>query len=219
MAGGTLSVVVPDRGSWLKQRAADPAVRPGNEPPYWADVWPASVAVARWLMRRTDLSGRTVLDLGCGLGVPGTAAGRAGAAVTFADREADALAFACFNAEKAGAARPTACVLDWHQETIAGVFDVIVLADVTYRPVHHQPVLRQLRAALAPHGVCVHAEPFRRESDGFLVLARQNFCTREQTLATFFGVRKAPIRLTFLARQDQVLDDWCPPGPALPDER
>lgn len=214
MAGGTLSVVVPDRGAWLKQRAADPTVRPGGEPPYWADIWPASVAVARWLLRRTDLSGRAVLDLGCGLGVPGTAAGRAGATVTFADREVDALAFASFNATRAGAAAPTVCVLDWHRDTIAGLFDLIVLADVTYRPVHHHPVLRQIQAALAPRGICLHADPFRRESDGFLVLARQNFCAREQTLATFFGVRRVPIRLTFLARQDDVFDAWCPREPA-----
>src|SRR5689334_14192318 len=93
VAGGALSIVAPDGGDWLHTGGWSTRAQAGQEPPYWADVWPSSVAIARWLCRRRDLAGMRALDLGCGIGVPGTAAARQGAAVVFADREADALAF------------------------------------------------------------------------------------------------------------------------------
>ena len=43
--------------------------------PYWADVWPSSIVLAGHV-RGLDGSGRTLLELGCGLGLLGTAAMR-----------------------------------------------------------------------------------------------------------------------------------------------
>ena len=41
--------------------------------PYWCDVWPSSLAAAAELAE-LDLAGRTLVDLGCGLGTVGIAA-------------------------------------------------------------------------------------------------------------------------------------------------
>jgi predicted nicotinamide N-methyase len=54
--------------------------------PYWASVWPAAVVLARYILSHPDLVlGRTVLDLGCGGGVAGIAAARAGASRVIAN--------------------------------------------------------------------------------------------------------------------------------------
>lgn len=210
VAAGTLSLVVPD-AAWLRSDAGARSAVAGEEPPYWAEVWPAAVAVARWLCRRRgDVAGRTVLDLGCGSGAVAAAAALCGAAVTCADRDPAALAFASFNAAHQGAA-PGRCrtvQLDWRRATLAGRFDLVCLCDVTYRPVHHGPVLRHVRACLAEHGLCVHADPLRRESDGFLVSARAAFAVRECTVATHFAGRRLPVRLAFLARSAAALSHW-----------
>ena len=47
--------------------------------PYWAELWPSALALARVLARR-PLTGRRVLELGCGLGLPAIAAALAGGA-------------------------------------------------------------------------------------------------------------------------------------------
>ncbi|MEQ1631438.1 MAG: methyltransferase domain-containing protein [Planctomycetota bacterium] len=224
MAEGTVSIVLPKGASWMQRELG--AVIQGDEPPYWADVWPAAVAISRWLSRRRNLSGVRVLDLGCGLGVPGTAAARCGALVTFADRQPDALAFAEFNAKHQTASRearaagvgtaaahqPAAavrCVVhDWHQGTLPSTFDLICLADVSYRPVHHAPLLRHLRACLADGGMCLHADPQRRESDGFLVQVRREFATREELVDTHFEDSRRQVRMTFVARREEVLERW-----------
>lgn len=48
--------------------------------PYWASVWPAAIVLARHILGNPEVvRGKTVLDLGCGGGVAGIAAGKAGA--------------------------------------------------------------------------------------------------------------------------------------------
>jgi predicted nicotinamide N-methyase len=49
--------------------------------PYWARPWPSAVALAAALLERPELvAGKTVADLGAGLGLAGIAAALAGAA-------------------------------------------------------------------------------------------------------------------------------------------
>ena len=72
------------------------AFRHDERLPYWADVWPASVALAR-AVRAMDGSGRTLLELGCGVGLVVAAALRAGFDVTASDYYADALSFERLN--------------------------------------------------------------------------------------------------------------------------
>ncbi len=47
--------------------------------PYWAELWPSGVALARALDGRA-LRGVPVVELGCGLGLPSIVAARAGGA-------------------------------------------------------------------------------------------------------------------------------------------
>ena len=45
--------------------------------PYWAEVWPSGLALARHVAG-LDLTGLAVLELGCGLGLPSLVASLAG---------------------------------------------------------------------------------------------------------------------------------------------
>ena len=76
--------------------------------PYWAALWPSSVALARGVAERTrreggDLRGKNVCDMGAGLGLAGIAAALCGArSVTFYDREPLALQCCLLSAEANG---------------------------------------------------------------------------------------------------------------------
>jgi predicted nicotinamide N-methyase len=204
-----LSVVIPDASAWIRRGTWAEATMRGSEPPYWVQVWPASVAIARWLWRRKDLAGLKVLDLGCGLGIPGIAAAALGADVTFADREADALAFATWNAARVGDPRRVSSHrLDWAATTVPGQFDVIVLADVTYRPLHHAGLRRQIAACLRPEGIVLHGDPHRPEANDFVRWLHGGFRTQESTRETAFLDRRARVRLCAASRSDTTLQQW-----------
>ena len=52
--------------------------------PYWAELWPSALALARVVARR-PLTGRRVIELGCGLGLPSITAALAGGRVLATD--------------------------------------------------------------------------------------------------------------------------------------
>ena len=106
--------------------------RPDERLPYWADLWPSSLALAKYLWEGVDLQGLEVLELGCGLGLAGIAASRKGGVVTFTDYEADALAFTRYNAYRNGCPQAIVRHLDWHAPTLNQTYAVIMASDVLY---------------------------------------------------------------------------------------
>jgi predicted nicotinamide N-methyase len=74
----------------------------GTEPPYWALVWIGARAIAAQMLDSPPPTTTRVLDLGCGLGLSGIAAGLDGAHVLFADSVVEALEFARASASHHG---------------------------------------------------------------------------------------------------------------------
>jgi SAM-dependent methyltransferase len=220
----TLSMVIPDASDWIRRGEWAPATMAGAEPPYWVQVWPASVAAARVLVRLEQLASMRVLDLGCGLGVPGAAAASRGAEVVFADMDPDALGFARWNATRlAGAERVRIQRVDWTRDFVAGVFDVVVLADVTYRPVHHVSMRTQLRQCLPPESLVLHTDPHRPEATPFVEWLHREFHCREVSRMTAFGQRRDQVRICAASRSERALAAWSralgegdAPAPRLP---
>lgn len=210
VGAGQMSLVVPDEEVWRRQGAWVSDVTRGKEPPYWLRIWPAALAAARTLLRLRDLRDQRLLDLGCGLGLPGVAAAGAGARVTFADVEADALAFAAWNArQQPGCAhQPDPRRIDWARDTVEGPFDVIVLSDVSYDRKHHAPLRRCLAEALRQGGVALHADPHRELSDQFLTALSKGHAMAQTAKRVTIQDRCADVRLTWIAADDAALAGW-----------
>jgi len=69
--------------------------------PYWAELWPSGLALARAVVA-LDLRGVRVLELGAGLGLPSLAAALGGADVVATDWAEDAVELLRANAERNG---------------------------------------------------------------------------------------------------------------------
>src|SRR5882757_5726723 len=67
--------------------------------PYWAELWPSALALARALGTRA-LHGARTLELGCGLGLPSLAAALAGGRVLATDWSPEAVAMTARNAAR-----------------------------------------------------------------------------------------------------------------------
>jgi predicted nicotinamide N-methyase len=67
--------------------------------PYWAELWPSGLALARHVAS-LEVSGLRVLELGCGLGLPSLAAAARGAEVLATDWAQDAIELLRRNADR-----------------------------------------------------------------------------------------------------------------------
>src|SRR5947199_2571864 len=112
--------------------------------PYWAELWPAGLALAAALP--AHLAGVRVIELGCGLGIPSLVAAARGARVTAVDWAADALALLKENAARNDLALE-AVHADWR--TFGGSFDLALAADVLYEARNVEP-LAGLLSRIAP---------------------------------------------------------------------
>lgn len=157
--------------------------RSGERLPYWADLWPSSLALAQYLWQGVDLCGLNVLELGCGLGLAGIAACRKGATVTFTDYEADALAFARYNALRNDCQGAVVQHLDWQAPTLNHTYALVIASDIFYERANFRPLLHLLQMALAPHGHFILAEPNRPVGRDFFRMMRDHGFQYERSTA------------------------------------
>jgi ETFB lysine methyltransferase len=148
--------------------------RPDERLPYWADLWPSALALARYLWRTVDVRGLHVLELGCGLGLVGVIASRKGAVVTLTDYEAAALTFARYNIMHNGCQQALIRHLDWHHSTLTDRYELIVASDILYERGNFLPIVQLLQTSMAPSGRFLLAEPNRPVARDFLRLLRDH---------------------------------------------
>ena len=69
--------------------------------PYWADLWPSAIGLSKYIDENPSLvHGKIVIEIGCGLGLPGIVAALNGAEVTMTDYLQEALDFSQNNWNK-----------------------------------------------------------------------------------------------------------------------
>ena len=143
--------------------------------PYWADLWPSAVALARCVSEE-DLEGKRALELGCGIGLPSVVALAHGAKVTAADHYAVALEFARYNARvNLGDREPETRLLDWHAPDTERLepFDLVLAADVLYESRNVPALATLIPTLLAPGGEVLIADPRRKDTPVFLERMRE----------------------------------------------
>jgi predicted nicotinamide N-methyase len=151
----------------------------GRGVPYWATLWPSGLALARELGAR-DLSGLRVLELGCGLGAPSLVAASRGARVLATDGAPEAVVFTAHSLA-INELEGEVAQLEWTEPGAfedAGRFDLVVAADVLYRPRNVEALTRVLPDLVEPGGEALIADPRRAGGRDFLAAARGRFGVR-----------------------------------------
>jgi predicted nicotinamide N-methyase len=134
--------------------------------PYWAELWPSGLALARHVAER-HLHGLRVLELGCGLGLPALAAARRGAEVLATDWADDATELLRRNAERNDIFLRVARVRWSEPEPLlrAAPWDLVLGADLLYEA-RNAEQLAELLPLLG--GEVLLAEPGRPYAKEFL---------------------------------------------------
>jgi ETFB lysine methyltransferase len=140
--------------------------------PYWADLWPAAVVLARRVAAMRS-AGRALLELGCGAGLVATAAALSGFGVTATDYYADSLLFTRLNVARNAGSDPAVRLVDWRDfPSDLGTFDVVVASDVLYEHTYGALVAAAIARTLRPAGLAILADPGRVAAGDFIDAAR-----------------------------------------------
>lgn len=151
-----ISLYTAHPGSRLSQLIGD-----ADTPPYWAYGWAGGTVLARHLLDFPEtVRGRRVLDLGCGSGVVGIAAAKAGASYVLAsDIDAYALAATRLNAAL------NEVEIDLAEGGLTGgplpEVDIVLVGDLFYDKATAARILPWLSACRAADKIVLIGDPFR----------------------------------------------------------
>jgi predicted nicotinamide N-methyase len=140
--------------------------------PYWAELWTSAVALADDVARRS-LRGASVVELGCGLGLPSIAAALAGGRVLATDWSPDAVRVTATNAAQNDVSLEAARV-DWASpEAIVerAPWAYVIASDVLYEPRNVGFLLELLPRLVDRKGRVLIADPGRNPAEEFVARA------------------------------------------------
>jgi len=140
--------------------------------PYWAELWSSGVALAHDVAGRS-LRGASVVELGCGLGLPSIAAALAGGRVLATDWSADAVRATAANAALNDATVETAQLAWATPDEIVerAPWAYVIAADVLYEPRNVDLPLDLLPRLVDKKGRVLIADPGRDPAGDFIARA------------------------------------------------
>jgi predicted nicotinamide N-methyase len=167
--------------------------------PYWADLWHSALALAQYLVQQQAVRpDTTVVEIGCGLGLPGVVAGLLGAAeVTFTDYLPEAVAMARLNWE-ANLNRPARFLaMDWREPLPEASARLLLASDVAYEVRAFQPLMDTFDQLAQPGGRLIISEPNRKMASGWLDALRRKY-PDHQLLQCEAGYRGVNVQVNVL---------------------
>ncbi len=155
------------------------------EPPFYGFMWPAAEALGRYVWQRRDslLKGASVLEIGCGLGLPSLVCALAGAEVTALDHHPEALPLLqrnfdlnqlCLKAFEVGSFTNPKLEL--------GTFPLIIGSDILYDAAQHPNLFAFLLRHLKPGGKALITDPGRYPSAAFVSLIQDKLLFEKESL-------------------------------------
>ncbi len=152
--------------------------------PYWAELWPAALAMAQYISQQTNFSkDTTVLEIGAGLALPSLVIGKMVNHVTITDYLPEAIEFAAknWNLNHTHAAHFT--LLDWRNPDPAFAADLLIASDVAYEKRMFSYLPQAFEVLCKPNGRVLLSEPNRGFAQDFLKnLPTTHFSIQKTTL-------------------------------------
>lgn len=140
--------------------------------PYWAELWPSAIAMSTFLLENTELfRGKSILEIGCGLGLPTLVAGEYAASIRCTDYMEEAIQFAKENylLNHASLGPVQFELLDWRENvTSTEKYDIIIASDVAYERKAFDDLEACIRAYSHADTIVLLSEPNRYMAVDFL---------------------------------------------------
>jgi predicted nicotinamide N-methyase len=157
-----LSILIPEPASIkntydaLVQKVADTPF------PFWAKLWPASIALTDFLQSNTQwVVNKKVLEIGAGIGLPSFFIAKLASEILITDHAKDAVELMHENIKHLKLTKAQAKCLDWNHFPNEIKADTILLSDVNYAPEQFEQLLHLLKRFIAVGSTIILATPQR----------------------------------------------------------
>lgn len=130
--------------------------------PYWAELWPSAIALGEYSTNNKEIfKGKSVLEIGCGLGLTGMVASRFAKNVLFTDYMQPPLDFVKHNCMLNDLNNVSQQILDWRKPDKALAADILIAADVAYERRMFSHLVRAFKHLVKKGGLIIVSEPDR----------------------------------------------------------
>lgn len=134
-----------------------------TEFPFWVKLWESAMILSQALTTLPEPAGKTMLEIGAGLGAPGITAAACGFDVTLSDYEDIIMDFQKVSVAASGLDNVDCIHLDWLDPPQLEPFDYLVAAEVLFREEFFDPLFTVFDNYLKPGGVIFLAHDARRK--------------------------------------------------------
>ncbi len=169
-----LSIYVPDYEQIKETYELLLEAHPDELFPYWAKLWPSSIAMVQFLQANTSwVKQKTVLEIGAGLGLPSLAIAGIVKSIEVTDYAPEAVELLEKNIQHLQLSNIKAKQLDWNDNPDTIVADVLVLSDVNYNPGEFDGLMHLINQCIDRGTIVLLATPHRIMASPFVNALQQ----------------------------------------------
>jgi ETFB lysine methyltransferase len=163
--------------------------------PYFVNIWPAGIALSQYFIEefpKSEIKGKTFLELGCGTGIVGIIISFLGGNVVFSDYENDSILLTEANFKENGLTDFNAFTGDWRNFPETQDFDYIIGSDLLYEKRFVEPLMKTAEIYLNKNSGFILSDPDRNHCPNFILQMEKKYST-EQIKETFIEKQKVNI--------------------------
>jgi len=144
--------------------------------PFWIRLWDSAVVLSYLLSTLPNTQGKTLLEVGAGLGAPGLAAASCGMDVTISDYEELIRDFQRVSGAASQLPDVNYAIVDWFDPPEMEQFDYLAGAEILFREEFFEPLLNVFKKYLKADGqIWLAHDASRKSLPKFLELAKKDF--------------------------------------------
>jgi len=167
---GGLQLYVPDSDQVKPTYEHLVATHPAAAFPFWARIWPSSLALAAFLQREPSwVASKHVLEIGAGIGLPSFSIAKDALSLLVSDYSTEAVALMEKNIQSLGLSNAKAMYLDWNDFPSDLSADTVLFSDINYDPEQFKALLSLIQQLLDKDTTIVIATPERISAVSFAV--------------------------------------------------
>ena len=164
---------------------------PATPFPYWAKVWPSSIALHNMLKKHPSLiKDKTVLELGAGIGLPALMMAGITKSIQISDYDLEAVALLKKNIEHLQLQNAEALQLDWNNVPENLNPEVVILSDVNYDPIQFDTLINLIDKFVNQGCTILLSTPQRIMASPFVQKLETYIKDRYEVLVDEKGIKK-----------------------------